>query len=88
MTQTIVLIDQISIGDRFRKDLGDITGLAKSIQEHGLLQPVVLSENYQLIAGERHLQASKSLGWTEIPVTIVNLQDIVKGDHTSRQGRH
>ena len=88
MNQTTVLIEQISIGNRFRKDLGDIPGLAKSIEELGLLQPVVLSENYQLIAGERHLQASKSLGWTEIPVTIVNLQDIVKGDHTSRQGRH
>jgi ParB family chromosome partitioning protein len=88
MIPTIVLIDQSSIGDRFRKELGDITGLAKSIQEHGLLQPVILSENYQLIAGERRLQACKSLGGIEIPITIVNLQDIVKGDHTSRQGKH
>lgn len=75
--RTTVLIEQINIGNRFRKDMGDIDALAKSITELGLLQPIVISENYQLIAGERRLQACKSLGWSEIPATIVNLQDIV-----------
>lgn len=63
MTQrTTVLIEQINVGERFRKDLGDIKSLADSIAELGLLQPIALSENYELVAGQRRLEARKSLG--------------------------
>ena len=80
MSQTTVLIEQIHIGDRFRKDMGDISTLAKSIGDLGLLQPIVISENYQLIAGHRRLEACKSLGWIEVSVNIVNLADIIRGE--------
>lgn len=69
-------ITDIKIGNRFRKDLGDIQTLANSIQEIGLLQPIVVNQNNELIAGQRRLEAcGKILGWTEIPVTIVNFAD-------------
>lgn len=81
MTQTFKLpIEQVKVGSRFRKDMGDVSALAKSIEELGLLQPIVVSEAKELIAGERRLQACRSLGWAEIPATVVNLQDIVKGE--------
>jgi ParB family chromosome partitioning protein len=67
--------------------MGDIDALAKSIDELGLLQPIVISENYDLIAGQRRLEACKSLGWSEISVTIVNLQDIVKGEYAENAFR-
>ena len=35
-----MLIADIRIGDRHRKDLGDLSGLAESIQSEGLLQPI------------------------------------------------
>jgi ParB/RepB/Spo0J family partition protein len=73
-------IDQIKVGDRFRKDLGDINTLAASIAELGLLQPIVLDEQNRLIAGHRRLEACKILGWTEIPANVLNLKDIVKGE--------
>jgi ParB/RepB/Spo0J family partition protein len=74
-------ISDIKVGPRFRKDLGDLDMLAKSIQETGLLHPVVINQNNELIAGARRLEACKFLlGWTEIPVTIINLDDIVKGE--------
>lgn len=52
--------------------------LAASIREHGLLQPIVVSEvstgtgltTYQLIAGERRLQAARMAGVTHMPVVI------------------
>lgn len=80
MSQTTVLIEQIHIGQRFRRDMGDIGVLASSIQEIGLLEPIVISENYQLIAGYRRLEACRSLGWTEVPVNIVSLADVVRGE--------
>lgn len=85
--RTTVLIEQINVGNRFRKDMGDIDALAKSIKEVGLLQPIVISETYDLIAGQRRLEACKSLGWSEIPVSIVNLEDIVKGEHAENAFR-
>jgi hypothetical protein len=72
-------ISLIKVGSRFRKDLGDIDGLGKSISEIGLLHPIVVNEKNELIAGFRRLEACKKLGWTDIPVTVVNLEEIRKG---------
>jgi ParB-like chromosome segregation protein Spo0J len=40
-------ISDIKIGERFRKDLGDIQTLANSIKEIGLLQPVVINDGFR-----------------------------------------
>jgi ParB-like chromosome segregation protein Spo0J len=65
-------ISDIKIGPRFRKELGDIDALAKSIEKVGLLHPVVVSEDGELIAGLRRLRACERLGWSEIPVHVVD----------------
>lgn len=54
--------------------------LKKSIQEKGVIQPILLrrnGQNYQLIAGERRVRAAIELGLKEIPALI---RDIEKGD--------
>lgn len=65
-------VDQIHVPDRIRRDLGDIESLAKSIEELGLLHPIVVlhiaTGHYVLVAGERRLVACKMLGWKEIPI--------------------
>jgi site-specific DNA-methyltransferase (adenine-specific) len=43
--------------DRFRKDHGDLTQLATSIKEKGQIQPILINEQYELIAGGRRLAA-------------------------------
>src|SRR5262245_48697274 len=74
-------IADIKIGKRHRKDLGDIDGLASNIAELGfLLHPVVVTPAGKLIAGERRLTACKSLGWTSVPVRVVDLDQIVRGE--------
>jgi N6-adenosine-specific RNA methylase IME4 len=73
-------IDQIQIGFRYRKDLGDLRSLADSIGEVGLLHPVVVTMEGRLIAGQRRLEACRSLGWTEIPVTVVDLLQAARGE--------
>jgi ParB family chromosome partitioning protein len=76
-----VPIDKVRLGTRFRKDLGDVNSLARSIAEVGLLQPVVVTEDLQLIAGQRRLEACKLLDWRDIPAHIVNLREIVLGEY-------
>jgi ParB/RepB/Spo0J family partition protein len=73
-------ITDIRIGARHRKDLGDIEPLARSIAEIGLLHPVVVTPDGLLIAGERRLAACKWLGWADVPVTVVNLEAVVRGE--------
>lgn|SRR5699024_1577618 len=56
-----------------------IEELARTIHTHGVIQPIVIrkmdDERYEIIAGERRYRAMKSLGWTEVPAIIRNLDD-------------
>jgi len=64
-----VKIIDVIVGRRTREDYGDIEGLALSIQRFGLLHPIVVDEDLNLLAGERRLRAHKFLGLKEIEVT-------------------
>jgi ParB-like chromosome segregation protein Spo0J len=75
-----VRISAIKVGRRSRHDMGDISGLARSISEVGLLHPVVITPSGRLIAGERRLKACIELGWKSIPVTVVDLSEIRRGE--------
>lgn len=59
-------------------DEAEIDSLADSLQEHGLLQPVVVrrvNERYQLVAGERRLRAAIKAGWADVPVQVIEADD-------------
>jgi ParB/RepB/Spo0J family partition protein len=73
-------INRIVVGIRHRRDMGDLTGLAASMADLGLLHPIVVRPDGVLVAGERRLHAAKSLGWTEIAVTVVDLNEIARGE--------
>ncbi|MCF7927717.1 MAG: ParB/RepB/Spo0J family partition protein [Spirochaetales bacterium] len=70
-----VQIDEIIMKRRVRHDMGNINGLVESIRRYGLMNPIVLNTNKELIAGHRRLQAVKQLGWKSIPALIVNTED-------------
>jgi hypothetical protein len=73
-------ISQIKIGNRHRKDLGDLHDLAASI-EKGLLQPIGVSPEMELIWGLRRLVATQDvLGRDEILCRIVSVDSIVQGE--------
>jgi len=65
-------ISDITVGDRFRKEFVDIDVLAASIKKHGLIQPIVVDENNNLIAGERRFKAHQFLKAEEIEVKHIN----------------
>jgi ParB family chromosome partitioning protein len=73
-------ITEIRIGDRHRRDLGDLAGLAESIKSRGLLHPIVVRPDHTLIAGYRRLEAVKRLAWETVPVTIVDIDDLILGE--------
>ena len=52
--------------------------LSESIKKHGVVQPVIIrktGQEYELIAGERRLRASKMAGLEEIPVIVREYND-------------
>lgn len=56
----------------------ELRELSESIQEHGVLQPLLVRKHgngYEIIAGERRYQASKLAGLEELPVIIKEVND-------------
>ena len=68
------LIDSNPWQPRTQFDKASLQELADSIKQYGVIQPLVIaaagSERYQLIAGERRLQAARLAGLSEVPVII------------------
>ncbi|WP_013325784.1 ParB/RepB/Spo0J family partition protein [Gloeothece verrucosa] len=60
-------------------DPQSLKGLADSISEHGILQPLLVrpleTGGYELVAGERRLRAAHQAGLTEVPVVVKELTD-------------
>jgi N6-adenosine-specific RNA methylase IME4/ParB-like chromosome segregation protein Spo0J len=80
-------ISDIRVGDRCRKALGPLSGLAQNIADIGLMHPVVLRPDGILVAGKRRLEACKLLGWTEVPVTFVDIKEISRGELSENMHR-
>jgi len=52
--------------------------LVKSVQEHGILEPLLvrpLGSSYELVAGERRYRAAHEVGLQEVPVVIRDFDD-------------
>ena len=67
-------IDSITVDRpaRQRTEVGDVKDLADSIKRNGLINPIVITRDGVLVAGERRLTACRSLGWTSIPVQFTD----------------
>ena len=76
---SISMIDPKSDQPRKTFDKDALEELARSIEENGLLQPILVREygngRYQIIAGERRFRASKIAGLSEIPAIILDRDD-------------
>ena len=61
-----------------RKDSGPIKGLMLSIQDKGLLEPIIVrpvEDDFEIVAGMRRFEACKKLGWRRLPAHVVELDD-------------
>lgn len=60
-------------------DEGTIDNLARSIEKHGIIQPIVVIKKelyYEIVAGERRWRAAKSIGLKKIPAIIKEIDDL------------
>jgi len=71
-------IDQSPMQIRTHFSEAEISSLAESIKEHGVLQPILVvqdGDRYQVIAGERRMRASKLAGLDRIPARVLSAAD-------------
>ena len=68
----LIKVKDVKIGKRIRKDIGNLDNLKKSLKRHGLLNPISITANGELVSGYRRLTSAKELGWKEIEANVVN----------------
>lgn len=64
---------------RVHFDLEKLEELARSIKEHGVIQPIVLvkeEKGYKIIAGERRWRAAKMAGLSELPAVLMTVTEM------------
>ncbi len=89
-TKTEINVNKISISDLVRNkfqprkifDEESLQDLTNSIKERGIIQPIIVrkssddSSKYEIIAGERRWLSAHKAGLHEVPVVIVNVDDL------------
>lgn len=68
-------LKDIKVKGRHRKDVGDLTALSNSIERLGLLHPLVIDSNHNLIAGTRRYAAVKDRGWSHVACVVCATAD-------------
>jgi ParB-like chromosome segregation protein Spo0J len=88
LREIMVFVDQVKVGSRVRKEFGDMRVLADNIKQYGLLQPIGVTKDYELVFGQRRLMACKDLlWWTQIPARIIDIQEIAYGEFYENEMR-
>ncbi|SHH72387.1 chromosome partitioning protein, ParB family [Desulfofustis glycolicus DSM 9705] len=66
-------IERIQVDEkvRVRKDIGNLEPLQESIAAVGLINPLLIDERDNLVAGYRRLCACRNLGWQEVDVRVI-----------------
>jgi len=77
--EDIDIVDVAPATRQLRTSLYDLTELAESIRKVGLLQPIIVRTNksngFEVVAGNRRLNACRKLGWKKIACHLVELDD-------------
>jgi len=66
-----LLISEIIVDAKPRRELGDLESLKQSISDQGMFHAILVDENYVLAAGERRYTACKELGYETISAKII-----------------
>jgi len=74
-----VSVSEIVVGERMRKiDKSKVDELAMSFRNCGIINPITLDINLNLIAGNHRLEAAKKIGWVEIQSQILDSDELIR----------
>jgi ParB family chromosome partitioning protein len=62
---------RIKVGDRARRKPGSLVKLKDSLTKLGMLSPIGILPNRELLFGFRRLRAAQELGWAKVPVVVI-----------------
>jgi ParB-like chromosome segregation protein Spo0J len=68
-------IEDIVVGERLRKDLGELAPLAESIKQRGIICPIAVTPDMELIYGQRRLEAAKLANLDLVPYIVIETPD-------------
>ncbi len=60
-------IDEVTLRDSIREDIGDLSMLTASVSKLGLLTPILIDRNNTVITGARRIAACRAAGIRQIP---------------------
>lgn len=78
MNVTLRKISEVKLNSEYLRVDTDVSTLRKSVESVGLIHPVTINQEDELLAGARRFQAVKELGWDEIPVHVVDRDSLVQ----------
>lgn len=81
-------IAEIDTSERIREDYGDIKGLAQTILDIGLEEPIVITpKKKKLIDGGRRIKAFELLGADIIPFVTLDVDDLLAAEFVANSAR-
>jgi ParB family chromosome partitioning protein len=75
---SLLKLSEVKLNSEYLRTDTDVEALKKSLQSVGLINPVTVNKKGELLAGARRYQAASELGWEEIPVQIVDRDELVQ----------
>ncbi len=71
-------VADIKLNNEYLRVETDVDALKKSVESVGLIHPVTINQENELLAGARRVQAVRELGWEEIPVQVIDRDVMVQ----------
>ncbi|MFT4541142.1 MAG: ParB family chromosome partitioning protein [Planctomycetota bacterium] len=78
MTFSVRKLSDVKLNSEYLRVETDVTSLKNSVASVGLINPVTINPDNELLAGARRYQAVCELGWDEIPVQVVDRDKLVQ----------
>ena len=71
-----MLLSDIKVENQYLRVDTDIESLKRSIETVGLINPLTVNAQNVLLAGGRRYSALRKLGWTEVPVNVIERSEL------------
>ena len=69
-------MSEIKLSSKYLRLETDVESLKRSIEKVGLINPLTINKENELLAGARRFKACEALGWNEVPVHVVDRQSL------------